>query len=1098
MEWKTKVTKDNVSTYNPLNYSEEQMQYSKITDQSQSVLDERSRTLEEELGMMGLGEINGQLKDPVPFKTRVEKTRTLSQTLSSSLSKTWKIFGNSKEMDTVIKNVNGLNSLLEGPVPRTVDGKIDADTLKKTHLKGYEAALNACQFYLDEKTPKYGWTKKRYNRVKAMKETLERELELLEVVISNIADQKYSAEELQNVQTTRDLLDQVRSVKVEGEAELQIEGNSTDVYRVRLNINGKEGWYYFKQNLKPVDNDLPGFVKRRLRQLGNSSSHIGDRKKEEARLFGKIDQTDYDLGTQFLTSMQTSINSVSDSIKDTRTLNKRLLTFLGHDFDRMFKELDEYNSRADQSERERVNLTAQLANAKTIANNDAAVQAYTNQLQNHKVLPRMNEYEWLVKLSKDKTNPLGITVSKDRALFNILRQMSETEDGLAKTAGGNNRIRRFFTRTLGKEIEAFGQQKERSNVSEKEVMAKNNTATYRVANLFGFNDVVTSSESAVVDIKLAGSENSDHITGTISVEAPGLEMLRLVEIAEKKGRKIHYSPNAIRQLVRLQMFDTTCMQTDRHWRNFKCMTKPDLREWDESKPLDDDIVIESIGSYDHDMSFGNISLKDAFKDKNNPDGPSIKNGMLPPILRKIKSVGAESSYYRNRIMGDIDLSVFDKMQMPLPQKGSGYAETHAKNSANGNYFFRSITASELGVDYKTLPKKVIKDDDFGGSQTFYEYKNMLLMKDPYSKDKLNICDDSGKKIGYNILDKLSHTERGLGLDYMSSSFYKTQEMLQNSKMVIGGTPVPKELIETISDCCTEISGLIKIETGEFQSSDAKRLSALSRQQQIDVLASAMKLHNALSQIDVSENKYEKENISHGTGYIEFRLRAVIFYLKQELDCMEPAEKDALLSEVKSRVAKDSMKEKKKDEEKAQDKDANPEYMEVPTMLHMDEKAYLDICDMRDRFDTDVRYALQDLGWDEEKINAYKLRINEQLEQIEKCRIIAEKVLAKKYPKEDDPLRHFFLKEEDYQHITDIRDIAWDPGMSYFATEDENFLMSDETYTSFLTEDEKKAKLENTNKHRKIERLHGLKQDIKTYNTMINGVVVKEKKKDDAA
>ena len=1081
---KTKVTKENVSTFNPMEYTQEEMHFDQFKKDSQSTLDNRSRTLQQELESTNLGQIQGQMNAPMSFAERVEKTKSLSRTMASSLSKTWKLFGNSKEMDAVIKNVNGLNALLEGNIPRTQDGRINADTLKQRHLKGYEAALSACQYYLDVKTPKHSWTKKRYRRVEAMKAALEKERELLEVVISNIADQKYKAEDLEDIQTPRDLLSKIRTVEVQGEAELQIEGNSTDVYRVRLNINGKEGWYYFKQNLKPVGDDLPGFVKRRLRQLNNSSSHIGDEKKAEARLFGRIDKQDYELGTQFLNGMSSSISKAADSISDTKELNKRLLTFLGHDFDRIFKELDEYNTRAEQSERERVQLSAELQNAKNQMNNDATVQSLTNRLKYHKVLPKMTEYEWLVRLSKDKTNPLGITVKKDKNLFNILKRMSETEDGLAKIQGGNNRIRRFFTRTLGKEIEAYGQQRERSNASENEVMAKNNTATYRVANLFGFSDVVTSSESAVLNIRLAGAQQADNVSGTISVEAPGLEMLKLVEIAEQQNKKIHYSPKAMRQLVRLQMFDTACMQTDRHWRNFKCMTNPDLQNWDGVTPLKEDIVIESIGSYDHDMSFGNVLLKDAFKDKNDPEGASVKNGMLPPVIRKIKSVGAESSYFRNQIMGEINLSLFENMQMPLPRRECGYYQTHEKNRRSGRYANKTIAVSELGVDIKELPTKRMKVGD--DMITFYVFNGMLLKKSVFGIDNLDICDNEGNTIGLNILDKMGFSERALGLGYMSDSINNTEEMLRSSKMVIGGGAVPTNLVHSILDDCQEISQYLKTKDKDGYTVP-KRLSELKPEDQIEVLACAMRLHDSLSKIDFSDNEYETKNISHGTGYIEFRLRAIVYYLKQEVDCLAPAEKDALLDKVKKKVLKGPQK-KDKDKPADQKNKTADDYIEVPTMLHMDRQAYLDICKMRDNFETDVRYSLQDLGWEEDKIKAFKARIDEQLEQIEKCRTAAEKVLALKYPDENNPLRNFFLNEKDYDSITDIRDIAWDPGMSYFATEDENFLMSDANYTAFLTDEEKNSKLDVTNKHRKIERLHGLKQDMKTYSTMISGVV----------
>ena len=103
--------------------------------------------------------------------------------------------------------------------------------------------------------------------------------------------------------------------------------------------------------------------------------------------------------------------------------------------------------------------------------------------------------------------------------------------------------------------------------------------------------------------------------------------------------------------------------------------------------------------------------------------------------------------------------------------------------------------------------------------------------------------------------------------------------------------------------------------------------------------------------------------------------------------------------------------------------------------------------------------------------------------------ILEKVLEKKYPA-GSKLRNFFLKEEDYNEITDINEIAWDPGMSYFSTEDENYLMSEEKYNAHLSKTEQQGRLEKTNKHRKIERLHDLKQNLTVYSTMINGKVVK--------
>ena len=1093
MDWKVK--KENVSTYNPLEYSQQQMEYTydnaEVQNQTQDALDQETMTLQEELTVPGMVLLDDQeMKQPIPFAERVKKTKSFARKQAASVSKTWKLFGNSDEMDAIIKMVNGLNAMLEGPVPRTADDRIDVDQLKKKQLKGYDAAISACNYYLETKNPRYSWGIRRYRRVEAMKKALERESELLQVVVSNIGDQRYRPEELAAVQTPRDLLDHVRSAQAIELPELQMEGNSTDVYRIKLNINGKEGYYYFKQNLKPVGDDLSGFVDRRLRQLTNSEKNIGNSAKEEARLHGRIDKDDYKYGKDFLTAMQTSINSVKDSVRDTKALNKRLLTFLGHDFDQVFKDLAVYNAKAKESKRKELDLRERIATAQNLKNAELEAAA-KNQLKLLKVSEPLNEYQWLVKLSKDKQNPLGLDLKKDRALFNILEEMSKKDDKtLSKEEGANHRISRFFTRTLGKEIEAYGQQKERSNASNDEVMAKNNTATYRIANLFGFNDVVTSSESAVVNMPLVGSQVAEDVSGTISVEAPGLEMLRLVEIAEQQGKKIHYSPNAIRQIIRLQMFDTTTMQTDRHWRNFKCMTEPDLRNWDGKTPLTKDITIESIGAYDHDMSFGNVDLKEAFKNKNDPNGPSVKNGMLPPVLRKVKKLSAENQYFQTRFMGALDLNIFDKMEMPIPAKGSGYEKTHTKNSKNGFYQRKAIPITDI-PDYKKLPKKIIVKDDgvtHKKSVEYYEYNGKLLEK---YKDTFYLCDDNGEREGLNILDKNLKTEVNVGLGYMKGT--KVGEMLDTCKMLIGGQAVEYGLSKLITHCSYELAEAL-YKGDSFDDKGGRKLTELEHEAQVNVIKNAILLYNALGKIDVTDNAYEKENVSFGTGYIEFRIRAVIYSLKLQLDAMNPVEKEKLISEAKNKAvtdnAKNIEKDAKKNDKKGEKKEAD-EYVEVPTLLHMDEEAYLEIVNMNERFDTDVKYALQDLGWNAEKIQKFKDRISQQLEDIEKCRVMAEKILAKKYPKEDDPLRHFLLKKEDYKKVTDIRDIAWDPGMSYFATEDESYLMSDETYAAFLTDNEKKTKLENTNEHRKIERLHGLKQNLTKYDTMIDGRVTQK-------
>ena len=63
--------------------------------------------------------------------------------------------------------------------------------------------------------------------------------------------------------------------KVTSEVIWQNEGNSTDVYRVT--IVGEDGkHYYIKENLPFLNENMAGFLKRRIRQLNVSSQNHFD------------------------------------------------------------------------------------------------------------------------------------------------------------------------------------------------------------------------------------------------------------------------------------------------------------------------------------------------------------------------------------------------------------------------------------------------------------------------------------------------------------------------------------------------------------------------------------------------------------------------------------------------------------------------------------------------------------------------------------------------------------------------------------------------------------------------------------------------------
>jgi len=139
------------------------------------------------------------------------------------------------------------------------------------------------------------------------------------------------------------------------------------------------------------------------------------------------------------------------------------------------------------------------------------------------------------------------------------------------------------------------------------------------------------------------------------------------------------------------------------------------------------------------------------------------------------------------------------------------------------------------------------------------------------------------------------------------------------------------------------------------------------------------------------------------------------------------------------------------------------------MLHMDEEAYNNLVEMNNNHEL-IDFTIKDQNWSEEKIQAFKDRIRETVEEIDRMKIKAEKYLEKMYEK-GDVRRNFFLKAEDYDKIEDIKEIAWNPSLSYFGIEDPNYLYGDKDFTSnvAISPEEAKRAMSETNELRNIQR-----------------------------
>ena len=108
MDYKYKVTDKNYKTFNPLEYSEEAMNFV-MEDHREKTMDELlndTANFQQNLLGMEIEEADKQMAIPaVKFEDRVEATRSFAREQAAAVAKSHKAFGNSKEMQTIMKMV---------------------------------------------------------------------------------------------------------------------------------------------------------------------------------------------------------------------------------------------------------------------------------------------------------------------------------------------------------------------------------------------------------------------------------------------------------------------------------------------------------------------------------------------------------------------------------------------------------------------------------------------------------------------------------------------------------------------------------------------------------------------------------------------------------------------------------------------------------------------------------------------------------------------------------------------------------------------------------------------------------------------------------
>ena len=128
------------------------------------------------------------------------------------------------------------------------------------------------------------------------------------------------------------------------------------------------------------------------------------------------------------------------------------------------------------------------------------------------------------------------------------------------------------------------------------VLSMRNVATSRLAYLLDMPDIVAASNVATV--KRKGSE--DVCRGIAMAEAKGEKLEEVLKNARDNQQEVTYSPEAIRQLARLQMFDVLCCQIDRNVSN-RFVTY---------EVVGKNVLITGVQGIDNDIAFGKMSYQE--------------------------------------------------------------------------------------------------------------------------------------------------------------------------------------------------------------------------------------------------------------------------------------------------------------------------------------------------------------------------------------------------------------------------------------------------------------------------------------------------------
>ena len=964
----------------------------------------------------------------VTYAQRRETTTSIFKNKSSSLSLDSKWYGkDTPEMVRVKKTVNYMNNLLDASCEKYVkkvkeSEYIDAEAMKDDLHVAFDEAYAACENYINEKARKKQgkWFAggRRLNKVIELRNEIEKErlkYDALADAIQIGSLMQYNVK-TDKLKSPRELSTRHFSIKAEI-ADWQNQGNSTDVYRIKVMEDGKEVWYYIKENLPLLSSDPEGFLDRRIAQLQKSKTQMNTDKEELRMKKAGMDAQQYDAAINFLQVLKNRITNASEGEK--QKVKQDIVKLFSHDFDKMFINHSLHNKAAELLENKDEN--GGNLDLETIAKD--------------KNDPRCMMAKYVLESAKK-----GITEFKKMSALDWVKKELDLKDGDKDIIDGlealhnlkdDRGVEDLFRVSMGKEVELFGQMRDRSNGKgeEREIAAANNTATFVLAKMSNFTDVLTESDMRIVRFKNRQDQWVESFC-TVTKEAVGHEFIDVLKKAEKESKKIDYTPKAVRTLMRLQAFDTLCLQVDRHGRNFKC----------NFVEKNGTILITDLLSYDHDMSFLEENLDEAFKDEKT--GEERKKGFLPPMTTRLKKGSPEYRYVREKYFHIKEPDVINELKMPEYR-----AKTYTTIRLNSN-------ANEvlMNLPWRIDHELQVRNGDLIGSGAGFNYfgKMYKIPQDPgpdATKQEKEAY--KAKKARYDELFNLRGHEFVDRQKEIDAEFAMTEEEHKKASDELiniiteldplinlkTSNPQDKEEIDRRVAAYKQINPKVKVKDEVIAKNRISRYRTdLTKEQKQKAGKLIKRLMDFMKKTDIRQlycNKFKlhglldlwAQNFTYG----------FLMKYKEDADVMGAFEEEY---EGEEKEARDNALKELTDPETGD--------IVVPSLLHYDGKAYRDFLELQKKLNSGALESnLKQLNFKNKKIEKLKERVNQIVTNLKNAERKAKAFYKLQGLPEDT--KFFLDTEEDYKKYTSIDDLAVDPGNTYLSIDNEHYLFGKEDF-----------------------------------------------------